>query len=554
MNDSKAPARQPVALISVTQKQGIVEFARELVTLGFRIMSTGGTAKVLKAEGIEVIMVESIVGKELGGDLVKTLSREISSGLLLPDTEETHEELKKMNAPFIDLVCVDLYKLDEAIAAGADRATVIKNTDVGGPNMLHAGAKGRRIVVSDPQDRNRVIDWLKAGRPLEDEFVGALCAKADWVAGRHLVASATYHGEGAYLSVTVEHVQTLRYGENAHQAPARLYRKTGEQHPLSIINFAQVMGELPSFINLSDIDRLRETVQRIYLGYRANEIAMWPYIAVAGKHGNLCGGAAVGTSVEAIQKALDGDPISVFGGTIMVNFEVGEAEAQIIRHYNVEDGPDGQPTKRVVDNVVAPSFTPDALALLKRAHGKCRLFVNPALALDRKKVEGIDENFKLPGGTVVRDFLGGMIEQPRSQYVLDFADPRMECSGFLEEYIRDLVLAWAIGSSSNSNTITVVKGGMLLANGVGQQNRMFAACLVRMIAGKLGHDLKYAVAYSDSFFPFPDGPMELVEAGIKFIFASRGSRRDEEVKNAITSRGVGFATLPDAVCRGFYGH
>lgn len=228
METSQTPARQPVALISVTEKQGIVEFARELVTLGFRIMSTGGTAKVLKAEGIEVIMVESIVGKELGGDLVKTLSREISSGLLLPDTEETHEELKKMNAPFIDLVCVDLYKLDEAIAAGADRATVIKNTDVGGPNMLHAGAKGRRIVVSDPQDRQSVIRWLKEGRSFENEFVSTLAAKADWVAGRHLMASGMYHASGAYLGVTGEHVQTLRYGENAHQTPARLYRKTGE--------------------------------------------------------------------------------------------------------------------------------------------------------------------------------------------------------------------------------------------------------------------------------------------------------------------------------------
>lgn len=306
------------------------------------------------------------------------------------------------------------------------------------------------------------------------------------------------------------------------------------------------MGELPSFINLSDIDRLRETVHRIHQGYVQNQVPMDLYIAVAGKHGNLCGAAVGNNSIDAIAQALDGDPISVFGGTIMVNFPIGEAEAHLIRHYNVEDGADGRPTKRLVDNVVAPSFTPEALALLKRAHGKCRLFMNPALH-DLA-------NIPLPAGTVVRDFLGGMIEQPRNQFVLRLDDPQFESTDSVLTRKYDLILAWAIGSSSNSNTITVVKNRMLLVNGVGQQNRWFAACLVRMIAGKLGHSLNGAVAYSDSFFPFPDGPMELADAGISFIFASRGSKQFDGVKKAIVSRGVGFATLPDAVCRGFYGH
>ncbi len=339
---------------------------------------------------------------------------------------------------------------------------------------------------------------------------------------------------------------TLRYGENAHQTPAHLYRKPGELHPLAIVNFTQALGELPSSTNLTDIDRLRETIHRIAVGFKQNARAV-PFIAAAGKHGNLCGGAVAESSVEAIEKALDGDPISVFGGTIMVNFPIGEEEARAIRTYKVEEATDGTPGKRLVDNIAAPSFTPEALALLNRLHGKCRLFTNPSLG----ELGEID----LPKGTVVRDLLGGLIEQPRNQFVLQISDGRMEITGTLDaERAEDLILAWAIGSSSNSNTITVARGGMLLANAVGQQNRWFAAYLVRMIAGLLGHDLTGATAYSDSFFPFPDGPLALVEAGIAFIFASRGSRQDEQVKEAIVSRGVGFATLPDGVCRGFYGH
>ncbi len=185
------------ALISVYNKDGIVEFVKELVELGWSIIASGGTAKMLAENGIFVRDTASLVGEAILGHRVVTLSREIHAGLLARDTEEDRKELEQLGIPRIDLVCVDFYPLKEEIdRPGATCESVIEKTDIGGPTMVSSGAKGQRIVVCDPADRQKVVTWLKDGKPNEAEFIQMLCAKADFTVGYYRILSANFHSKG----------------------------------------------------------------------------------------------------------------------------------------------------------------------------------------------------------------------------------------------------------------------------------------------------------------------------------------------------------------------
>ena len=236
-----------------------------------------------------------------------------------------------------------------------------------------------------------------------------------------------------------------------------------------------------------------------------------------------------------------GDPRAIFGGLVMVNFPVDEQLAEELLSFGVENG------RRLLDGIGAPSFTEGAIQMLGRKGDRCRFLVNPAL--ERLGRDSIDTT---PRWRHVR---GGFLSQPNYTYIADLNDPELSTTGELTASLeRDIVLAWGIGATSNSNTITLAKDGQLIGNGVGQQDRVGCCELAVKRALDAGHATQGAVAYSDSFFPFPDAPTVLADAGIKAIWSTRGSVRDSETQALCAERGVVLYQVPDAKGRGFFGH
>lgn len=327
------------------------------------------------------------------------------------------------------------------------------------------------------------------------------------------------------------------YGENAWQTPARLVHDETDD-PLAIGHFALLEGSAPSYNNLIELDRQLQTLTHVAAAFDlAGEV---PQIAVGTKHGNACGAAVADSAAAAAQLMLTGDTRAIFGGCVMLSFVVDELVADVLINH-------ASPVRRLLDTIAAPSFTDGAVELLARKEGKCRILANPALAaLDRNSID------RQPRRRQVR---GGVMEQPNYTFVLDLADAAVQRFGTLTPaQERDLLLAWGVGSTSNSNTITLVRDGQLLGNGVGQQDRVGGAALAISRARDAGHEISGAVAYSDSFFPFPDGPQLLIDAGVSAIFCTTGSVRDELVRQTVLDAGVALAQLPDRHARGFFGH
>jgi phosphoribosylaminoimidazolecarboxamide formyltransferase/IMP cyclohydrolase len=550
-----------VALISVYDKSGIEEFARGLADLGWKIYASGGTAKAIEAAGIPVSDVSELVGGgAILGHRVVTLSREISAGLLAnKSSAEDLAEMAELKLPIIDLVCIDMYPLEEVIAKpGATEQDVIEQTDMGGPTSLRAAAKGRRIVLSHAEQRQPVLEWLKAGKPGEAKFVHDLAARAEYEVARYVLASAKYLNGTGVSGFAARLSSPTKYGENPQQAEAGFYadnRVAADR--LGLDRFEHVQGMERSFINMTDIDRLLQTVTHIAAGFDKN-FGNVPAIAVGVKHGNACGAAVGENLVEAVKGMLEGDTRAIFGGVIMINGEIDESVAETLMHHAMDgDKP------RLLDGVIGSGVTKEALELLSR--NKLRVVVNPALA-------DLSES-SLDASRRLRPVRGGVLEQPNYDFVIDLSADYMQIHGMpTDQQKRDLILGWAVGCTSNSNTISLVKDGRLIGNGVGQQDRVGAGQLAltrttntlpeleeqgEKLILKITLDkqkLNGATAYSDSFFPFPDGPELLAKAGIRAIITSSGSVGDEQVTKTLTDSGVTVAMVPDKLGRGFYMH
>ncbi len=550
-----------IALLSVYDKSGIEDFARGLSGQGWRIYASGGTAKAIDAAGIDVEDVSSLVGgSAILGHRVVTLSREISAALLADKgSQDDMAELDRLGLPVIDLVCVDMYPLEEVIAKpGASKRDVIEQTDIGGPTMLRSAAKGRRIVLSHASQRQPVLDWLKAGKPEEEAFLDDLAARAEYEVTRYTLALAK-HLNGSKVSGSLARMDSpTKYGENPQQKQAAFYADNRvAADPLGLDKFEHVQGMERSYVNMTDIDRLLQTLTHIAAGFKRN-FGEVPAIAVGVKHGNACGAATGKTMVEAVKKMLEGDTRAIFGGVVMLNGPIDEEAAEALMHHAHEgDKP------RLLDCVVGSSVSTQALELLSR--NKLRVVVNPALAeLDEKSLDVTRRQ---------RPVRGGVLEQPNYDFVMDLGADYMQAHGEpTDQQKRDMILAWAVGSTSNSNTITLVKDGRLIGNGVGQQDRVGAGqlALTRTTTdlpqleeqdGKIilkvtldKNKLVGAAAYSDSFFPFPDGPGLLAKAGVKAILTSSGSVADESVIKSLTDQGVSVMMVPDKTGRGFYLH
>ncbi|GAC1365776.1 MAG: bifunctional phosphoribosylaminoimidazolecarboxamide formyltransferase/IMP cyclohydrolase [Actinomycetota bacterium] len=530
-----------IALLSVYDKTGIVEFAQGLVQLGWHIYSSGGTASVLAEAGLAVSDVAELVGGgAILGHRVVTLSRQVHAGLLARPLDEDLDELRSLGIPFIDLVCVDLYPLArEAAKPDATRESVIENTDIGGPTMLRSAAKGRRIVIGHPGQRAEVLEWLKAGEPDPQGFRNALASLAEATVAQYCLQSAGYHSAGSIQGVVGQQRLVCKYGENAWQAPAALF-STGGGDPLGLDGFQVIAGTPPSYNNLAEIDRQLQTITHVAAGFDLN-FSKVPSIAIGTKHGNPCGAAAGEDAATVIRNMVMGDPRAIFGGLVMLNFPLDEKLAEELLSFGVERG------RRLLDGISAPSFTAGAVQLLSRKGDKCRFLANPAL--ERLGLDSLD---RAPRWRYVR---GGFLSQPNYAYIADLNDDELQAIGELTQaQAHDLVLAWAIGATSNSNTITLVRGGQLIGNGVGQQDRVGCCELAIKRAQDAGHATLEAVAYSDSFFPFPDGPAVLADAGIKAIWATTGSLKDKDTEDLCVQRGVTLYRVPDAKGRGFFGH
>ncbi len=540
-------AGQENALISVYNKDGIEEFADGLTAEGFNIYASGGTAKTISEAGIQVTDVAELVGGDSILDhRVVTLSQEVSAALLAQKTPKHLAELKRLGIPLIDLVAVDMYPLREAIANPDNtELEVIEKTDIGGPNMLREAAKGRRIVLSRVEQRPEVLKWLADGRPNDEEFRRQLAYIAELEAAAYSLESAMYIGRGAVFGFIGEKVAEPLYGENPWQGRAGIYMDNNGKNPLAYSRFEQHGGIETSYNNVVEFaERMTQTITHIAAGFEHN-IGEVPALAIGVKHGNACGAAYADTPQEVIKKMIEGDERAIFGGSVMVNFELDKELAELLVGHNMPED-----RKRILDIVVAAGVTNEAEEILQRKTGKLRLLTNPALA--NIGVHSLDQRLRY------RYIPDGFALQENYTYVPDIQQAEILAGdGVTPEQERDLVLAWAVGSTSNSNTITLVKDGMVIGNAVGQQDRVGAAELALKRAEEAMHGSKIngSVAYSDSFFPFPDGAETLANAGVSVILASSGSVNDAKVAEALSATGIqSFLTLPDKAARGFFGH
>ncbi len=531
------------ALISVYDKKDIEKFAKGLIDAGWEILASGGTAKYLSARGISVKDVADLVGGEaILGHRVVTLSREIHAGLMARKGDKRDmSELEKLGIPFIDLVCVDLYPLEEAIAKpDVSFESVIEATDIGGPTMIRSAAKGGRIVICDPADRDRVVAEIKEMGEVGEEKRKELASKAEFTVAKYCLASARFHSGEKRNGMTGEQIAQTLYGENAYQVPGKLY-STGSADSLALDKFKVLTDMAPSYNNICDIDRMLQTITHIAAAFDVNGQDV-KYMGVAVKHGNCCGAACGNDKIEVIKKMIEGDARAIFGGLATLNFEIDEAEAETILTHLM---PGGQ--RRLLDGIIAPSFTEKAIGMMRRKKDKCRLIANPALTdLGKGSVDA---------AVRWRYVRGGFLTQPNYTFILDLKHPEIEILGDGNKYDQgDLLLAWAISAASNSNTTTLAKGGMLIGNGVGQQDRVGCCELAIKRAKDAGHSAEGSTAASDSFFPFPDAPEVLINAGVKTIFSTSGSVRDEETRKLCREKGVVLVQMPDKLARGFFGH
>lgn len=330
-------------------------------------------------------------------------------------------------------------------------------------------------------------------------------------------------------------------GENAWQTDAGMYRMPYTD-PLALANFELIAGQAMSYNNWCDADRLLTTMTHIVAAIEtATEKPNGCAVVLGAKHGNCCGAGVQEELLGAMRKMLIGDPLAIFGGTVMTNFKIDEAGADTLLRAHMKNG------RRLLDCVIASEFTDKAVSMLTRKEGRCRLLANRELG--RLTSQHLDAALKM------RQVRGGLLVQSPYHFVLDLkADYITHTGRASEKQELDLALAWAIGSTSNSNTITLVQDRTLIANGVGQQDRVGAAKLAVERAHRSKHHITGASAYSDSFFPFPDGVEVLLNAKIGALFASSGSVNDELTVAVCKERGVPLYMAPDAMCRGFFGH
>jgi len=522
------------ALLSVYDKTGIAKFAEGLVRLGWTLYSSGGTAKAIADAGLPATDVAELTGfPAILGHRVVTLDPHIHGGILAIPTDPKHQaDMEEYGIQPFDLVVTNLYPFESEPS--------IEQIDIGGPAMVRAAAKNHAYVgiITSPDQYQPVLIELSNNVRLSSATRKRLAVEAFAHVARYDLAIVEWMSDGENVGFFGEKVEDLKYGENPYVTPAALYA-SGDADPLAIHKFQLVEGDKRSLIGLTDVDRLLQVVTHIAAGFSLN-FGQEPLIAVGVKHGNPCGAAVGSDPVDVIRRMIAGDKRAIFGGVVMTNFPITREVAEELKRLEPGD------PRRMFDGVFAPSFDADAPEVLRRYENKCRMMSNPALAEISVNSLDLARRFK--------QVRGGFLLQPNYTFVLDVHKSAIHGDTPDDSQMEDLVLAWAVGCTSNSNTITLARDGQLLGNGVGQQDRVGAAELAVKRATDAGHDLKGAVAWSDSYFPVTDGPAVLAKAGIEVIFASSGSKQDDAVIAECDEYEVSLLMQPDAEVRGFFGH
>jgi phosphoribosylaminoimidazolecarboxamide formyltransferase/IMP cyclohydrolase len=497
------------ALLSVTDKRGIAGFARGLADLGVELVSTGGTARELEAAGLEVRPIDDFTGfPEIMDGRVKTLHPRLYAGLLAVRSDPEHlRQAAEHDIELVDLVCVNLYAFERA-AARPDAADeeVVENIDIGGPAMLRAAAKNHEYaaVVCDPDDYGAVLEELRStDGALSRATRRRLAARAFAATGRYDAAIARWFGareDERFPPVELrafEKVADLSYGENPHQRAAFYAQAGTRSHLLSRVR--QLHGKPISFNNLLDLDAARALVRAL----------PGPACAIV-KHNNPCGAATGGRALDAYRRAFACDPMSAFGGVIVLDERVDAETAAAL-------------AEQFVEVLLAPGFDDEALAILTRKP-------NVRLLEDTERRRPPDE-------PDTRQVAGGLLVQDRDVVI---ADPdTMEIAtrrGPTDPEWEDLLFAWRVCRFVKSNAIVLARGAATVGIGAGQMSRVDA---VRLAVEKCRlDDLTGTVLASDAFFPFADGPALAIEAGVRAIIQPGGSVRDEEVVAAADAAGV----------------
>ncbi len=498
------------ALISVSDKTGVVDLARQLVELGVEVISTGGTATLLKEAGVPVIGISEVTGfPEILDGRVKTLHPNIHSGLLaIRDNANHQQQLAEHKIEPIDLVVVNLYPFKQTIAKpDVSYEDAIENIDIGGPTMLRSAAKNHHdvTVVVDAADYATVIAELKAGGDTTLATRKRLAAKVfrhtaayDAIISRYLSEQVGELMPESY-TVTYEKAQDLRYGENPHQ------RATFYREPLAkagtISSAEQLHGKELSFNNINDADAALAIV---------NEYTEPAVVAV--KHMNPCGVGIGETIKQAYEKAYAADPVSIFGGIVAANRVIDEETALLLKEVFLEI-------------IIAPDFTAEALAVLTQKKNLRLLRLG-----DKPQTAKSDNQFRISsvaGGALVQDYDRKEITAADLQVVTE-RQPS-------EDELKQLLFAWKVVKHVKSNAIVLAHDNMTIGIGAGQMNRVGAAKIAIEQAGDLANG---AVMASDAFFPMGDTVEAAAQAGVKAIIQPGGSVRDQESIDACNRHGI----------------
>jgi len=501
------------SLISVSNKDGILDFARSLAKLGIEILSTGGTAKLLRDGGIPAKDVSEFTGfPEMLDGRVKTLHPKVHGGLLGKRGNPEHmKQWKAHGIEPIDLVVVNLYPFEQTVAKpGCTLEDAIENIDIGGPTMLRSAAKDYTdvAVVVSPRDYGRVLEEIQKTGEVSAKTRFELCRTVFLHTARYDSAISAWLDKQVsddektrfpnILTLQFEKVQNLRYGENPHQQGA-FYREFGAKEPC-VAHARQLQGKEMSFNNFLDANSALELVKE-YSGTAA----------VIVKHNNPCGVAVAPELVEAYRKARDCDPVSAFGGVIAFNRLVDFETAREL-------------TATFVEVVVAPEFAPDALEELKKKKDVRLLDIGPVVA---GAAEGMDLK-KIVGGLIYQDRDLGRIADIRKLTVATSRKPT-------DDEYEALAFAWKVCKHVKSNAIIFTAKDRTLGIGAGQMSRLDS---VRIAVMKAQFSLRGSVLASDAFFPFRDGLDEAARAGVTAVIQPGGSVKDEAVIAAANEHGI----------------
>jgi len=486
------------AIISVSDKSGLVDFAKGLKELGIEIFSTGGTKKSLEAAEVKIHSVSELTGfPEILNGRVKTLHPAVHGGILARrDLPQHLSELTQNRIEPIDMVVVNLYPFVETVSKpGVSLDEALENIDIGGPSMIRSAAKNFSsvLVVVDPGDYDAILQKLRQGN-IDSEYRKRLAQKAFQHVALYDTAIAQYLNEEAFpeeITVALKKASSLRYGENPHQQAAFYIEQNIRQREDGLASLEQLGGPEISFNNLLDLD----AALNILSDFAAPTIAIM-------KHTNSCGLASHNDLAEAYRRALTGDPVAAFGGVVASNQSMNLATAKEI-------------DKTHFDAIVAPEYQKEALELLRKKQNLRLVKVSP---YRRSPSELCFDYRYIRGGflTQTPDLLTESELQPR---VVTKRQPS-------ETELSDLLFAWKAVKSIKSNAIVIASDKTLLGMGAGQPSRVVS---VELALKKAGERAKDSVLASDAFFPFTDGPELAIKGGVNAIIQPGGSVRDKEV-------------------------